>query len=210
MSPDIKVYKTLVKINGTHEFLKTRMSCKVEILVRQLADVLVVPIQVVANRGGRKVVYVKTAAGGSEEREVDMGAFNDTFVQIITGLEENEQVLLDPPLRTESGDRQAFQGRRSRLGRAADANDGAARPQGRPTANTARPEAGQGRGPGRSGPTSERMRQMSPEEREQMRQRFQGQGGRGGGRGGQRPGRDGAGGERSGPAGSRGPRNPQQ
>ena len=56
------------------------MSCKVEILVHHLEDVVVVPIQVVANRGGRKVVYVKTAQGGSEEREVDTGAFNDTFV----------------------------------------------------------------------------------------------------------------------------------
>ena len=215
MSPDIKVYKTLVKINGTHEFLKTRMSCKVEILVHHLEDVVVVPIQVVANRGGRKVVYVKTGAGSSEEREVDTGAFNDTFVQIMSGLDENEEVLLSPPLMTGGSASQAFQGRRSRLGQAADANDGAVRPQGGPIGNAARPAGGQGRGPEGSGPTAEqmkqiqeRMKQMSPEEREQMKQRFQGQGGRGGGRaegrGGQRPRREGAG-----PSGSRGPRNPQ-
>ena len=214
MSPDIKVYKTLVRINGTHDFLRTRMSCKVEILVHHLKDVVVVPIQVVANRGGRKVVYVKTAQGGSEEREVDTGAFNDTFVQIIAGLDENEEVLLNPPLMTGSSASQAFQGRRSRIGQAADANDGAAGPQGRPTANIGRPKAGQGRGPEGSGPTAERIKQMTPEQREQMRQRFQGQGGRGSGqggprqgRGGQGPRRDGGGGERSSPPGSQGPRN---
>ena len=214
MSPDIKVYKTLVRINGTHEFLKTRMSCKVEILVHHLEDVVVVPIQVVANRGGRKVVYVRTAQGGSEEREVDTGAFNDTFVQIVTGLDENEEVLLNPPLMTGGSGTQAFQGRRSRLGQAADANDGAARPQGRPTANIGRPKAGQGRGPEGSAATADRIKQMTPEQREQMKQRFQGQGGRGGGqggprqeRGGQGPRRDGGGGERSSPPGSRGPRN---
>ncbi len=101
MNPDLKVYETLVSIDGSHDFLKSRMSCKVEILVRQLQDVIVVPIQVVANRQGRKVVYVATG-GGSEQREVQTGAFNDTFVQIVDGLEEGEEVLLNPPLFTES------------------------------------------------------------------------------------------------------------
>ncbi|MBL7215637.1 MAG: HlyD family efflux transporter periplasmic adaptor subunit [Phycisphaerae bacterium] len=97
MNPDLKVYKTLVTIDGTHDFLKTRMSCKVEVLVRRLNDVLLVPIQVVANRGGRKVCYV-AASSGPQEREVATGAFTDTLVQIIGGLEDGEEVLLNPPL----------------------------------------------------------------------------------------------------------------
>ena len=100
LNPDLKVYKTLIKINGTHEFLKTRMSCKVEILVQSLEDVIKVPIQVVANRRGRKVCYVKTAKG-SEEREVETGAFDDTFAVITKGLEVGEEVLLNPPMFTE-------------------------------------------------------------------------------------------------------------
>ncbi len=95
MNPDLKVYQTLVSIDGTHDFLKTSMSCKVEILVRRLNDVLTVPIQVVANRGGRKVCYVKSS--GAQEREVQTGAFTDTRVQIIAGLLEGEEVLLNPP-----------------------------------------------------------------------------------------------------------------
>lgn len=97
MNPDLKVYKTLVSIDGSHDFLKTRMSCKVEVLVRRLDDVLIVPIQVVANRGGRKVCYVSTPSG-PEEREVMTGEFTDTLVQIVSGLEEGDQVLLNPPL----------------------------------------------------------------------------------------------------------------
>ena len=89
MNPDLKVYQTLVKIDGSHDFLKSRMSCKVQILVRQLEDVLVVPIQVVSNRRGKKVCYVMTPQG-PQERAVQTGAFNDTFVQIIEdkGLQE--------------------------------------------------------------------------------------------------------------------------
>jgi len=96
MGPDLKVYKTLIQIDGTHDFLKTRMSCKVDILVQELNDVLVVPTRLVASRGGQKVVYVKKS-NGYESRAVTTGPFNDKFVQIVGGLHEGEQVLVNPP-----------------------------------------------------------------------------------------------------------------
>ncbi len=108
MNPDLKVYKTMVRINGTHDFLKSRMSCKVNILVENLEDVIVVPIQVVSNRGGRKVCYVVTPQG-PEERVVQTGLFNDTFVQVIEGLEEGSEVMLNPPLFSELGTPDSFQ-----------------------------------------------------------------------------------------------------
>ncbi len=108
MSPDLKVYKTLVEIDGTHDFLKSRMSCKVTILVEQLEDVIIVPIQVVSNRAGRKVCYVMTSKG-HQERVVRTGLFNDTFVEIIEGLEEGENVMLNPPLFSEFGSPDSFQ-----------------------------------------------------------------------------------------------------
>jgi HlyD family secretion protein len=108
MNPDLKVYQTLVKIDGSHDFLKSRMSCKVQILVRQLGDVLIVPIQVVSNRRGKKICYVMTPQG-PEERDVQTGAFNDTFVQITDGLNEGDEVLLNPPLFSESTGVDAFQ-----------------------------------------------------------------------------------------------------
>ncbi|HIJ67239.1 MAG TPA: HlyD family efflux transporter periplasmic adaptor subunit [Planctomycetes bacterium] len=95
LSPDLKVYKTEVSIAGTYDFLKPGMSAKVEILVERLDDVIIVPVQVVANRGGKKVCYV--LGSGPEEREVQTGLFNDTFVQILEGLQVGEKVLLSPP-----------------------------------------------------------------------------------------------------------------
>ena len=77
------------------------MSAKVEVLIEQLEDVLIVPIQVVANREGKKVCYVATPQG-PKQREVQTGSFNDTYVHIISGLEAGEQVLLIPPKLTES------------------------------------------------------------------------------------------------------------
>ncbi len=108
MNPDLKVYKTLVKIDGSHDFLRSRMSCKVNILVEHLEDVILVPIQVVSNRSGKKVCYVMTSQDPAE-RTVRTGSFNDTFVQIIEGLQEGEEVLLNPPLFNESTASAGFQ-----------------------------------------------------------------------------------------------------
>jgi hypothetical protein len=127
LSPDLKVYKTLVSIDGTHDFLKSRMSCKVQILVEQLEDVIIVPIQVVSNRAGGKVCYIMTSQG-YQERVVRTGLFNDTFVEIIEGLEAGEDVMLNPPLFSELGSPASFQQQqpipesRARPG-ATDAND---------------------------------------------------------------------------------------
>jgi HlyD family secretion protein len=101
LNPDLKVYSTDVSIDGTHEFLKTGMTAKVEIIIEELKNVISVPIQTVVNRNGKKVCYVM----GSKEpkqREVDTGLFNDNFVEIKSGLAEGEKVLLNPPRASES------------------------------------------------------------------------------------------------------------
>ena len=96
LDPGVKVYTTHVTIEGSHDILRPGMSAKVEILVEQLNDVKIVPVQVVANRTGEKFCYVATDSG-PQEREVQTGAFNNTFVEIISGLQVGEKVLLSPP-----------------------------------------------------------------------------------------------------------------
>jgi HlyD family secretion protein len=111
MNPDLKVYKTIISINGSEEFLKSSMSCRVEILANRAEDALIVPITAVANRAGKKVCYVINAQGSSVEREVEAGMFNDKYVEIRKGLEEGDKVLLNPPMITESASQvDAFQG----------------------------------------------------------------------------------------------------
>ena len=96
LSPDVKVYITKVSMEDSHSSLRPGMSAKVEILVEQLNDVMIVPVQVVANRSGRKVCYIATDSG-PQERQVETGAFNNTFVQIVSGVEVGDNVLLIPP-----------------------------------------------------------------------------------------------------------------
>jgi len=100
LNPDVKVYTTKVSMEDSHDSVRPGMSAKVEILVDQLDDVLIVPIQAVVIREGKKLCYVM-ASDTPQPRAVSTGAFNDIFVEIISGLEEGEQVLLNPPLLVE-------------------------------------------------------------------------------------------------------------
>jgi HlyD family secretion protein len=100
LNPDLKVYVTDVSIDGTHDFLKTGMTGKVEVFIDELHDVLYVPIQSVVTVGDKKVCYVM-ASSRAEKREVETGLFNDDFVEIKSGLTEGEKVLLNPPRWTE-------------------------------------------------------------------------------------------------------------
>ena len=96
MNPELKVYSTDISIEGTHDFLKTGMTAKVEIIIRELKDRISVPIQTVINQDGKKIYYV--AKGNRPQvREVATGDFNDNFVEITDGLSAGEKVLLNPP-----------------------------------------------------------------------------------------------------------------
>jgi len=96
MNPDLKVYVTTITINGSYDWIKPGMSAKVEILVDHLNDVVYVPIQAVAPSEGKQVCYVVHGLK-SEKREVEIGQFNDEFIEIKKGLKEGEKVLLRPP-----------------------------------------------------------------------------------------------------------------
>ena len=161
MNPDAKVYQTLVKINGTHDFLKSRMNCKVNILVEKYDNTIQVPVQVVANRLGRKICYV-VESGNPKEREVVTGAFNDTYVQILDGLEVGEEVLLNPLPFTDSA--------------AASFQQIPPTPEGE--APPAEPSTQQRRGGGRGGMSG--GGQFDPEQMQQMMEQF-GEGMSGGG-----------------------------
>lgn len=96
MNPELKVYSTDVTIEGRHDFIKTGMSARVEIIIDERRNVLAVPIQSVVSVNGDKYCYVP-ASSAAERRRVQTGAFNDNFVEITRGLSAGDKVLLSPP-----------------------------------------------------------------------------------------------------------------
>jgi multidrug efflux pump subunit AcrA (membrane-fusion protein) len=96
MNPDMKVYLTSVAIDGTQDWVKPGMSAKVEILVSRIDACLQVPVQAVTFDGDKQVCYLLRGLK-TERREVDVGEFNDEFIEIKGGLKEGDRVLLRLP-----------------------------------------------------------------------------------------------------------------
>lgn len=96
MNPDLKVYPTIVRIDGEHEWLRPGMTAEVEILVASLENTVYVPIQAVTYLEDKQVVYV-SRAGRREAREVQTGNYSEQFIEILSGLSAGEEVMLLPP-----------------------------------------------------------------------------------------------------------------
>jgi len=104
MNPDLKVYPTTIKIDGSFDWLRPGMSAQVEIMVDRREDVVYVPIQAVTYFDDERVVYVDNG-GEPERRTVQTGAFSEQFIEIVAGLTAGEQVLLLAPQQGASGER---------------------------------------------------------------------------------------------------------
>ncbi|HPU96919.1 MAG TPA: efflux RND transporter periplasmic adaptor subunit [Candidatus Hydrogenedentes bacterium] len=96
MNPDLKVYTTVIEIEGSHPWLRPGMTASAEIVTRRLEDVIQVPLQAVSLEDGQTVCYVKTLTG-AEKRPVKTGAFSASLVEITEGLTPGETVLLERP-----------------------------------------------------------------------------------------------------------------
>jgi RND family efflux transporter MFP subunit len=96
LNPDMKVYRTTISIKGQHDWIRPGMSAKVQILINHLADVVHVPLQAVSPVDDKKVCYILDG-GKLAQREVEVGEFNDEFIEIKKGLKENEIVCLRLP-----------------------------------------------------------------------------------------------------------------
>ena len=97
MNPDLKVYNTIIEIDGTGSELRNGMSCRAEIVIEHFADTLFVPMQAVLRVAGQATVYV-AKDNVFQAQEVTTGLDNNRMIQIISGLSAGDEVLLTPPL----------------------------------------------------------------------------------------------------------------
>jgi RND family efflux transporter MFP subunit len=95
-SGGVKEYVTIVKVDDlpAEAGLKPGFTAEVKIHVKEIPDVLLVPVQAVTELDGEHIAYV-VKDNAIERRIVTVGENNEKFVQITSGLEEGEQVTLD-------------------------------------------------------------------------------------------------------------------
>jgi HlyD family secretion protein len=96
MSGQSRVYAAEIKIQTNDISIRPGMSARAEIFIDKVENTLMVPVQCVANRGGEKICYVKTP-NGHKTVNVETGIFNENYVQIKSGLKQDQPVMLNPP-----------------------------------------------------------------------------------------------------------------
>jgi len=95
-NPNLRLYRADVVITSGTSEIRPGMSCLVEVLIEDLPEALFVPVQCVSRRGHENVSFV-VEKDAIQMRTVEVGRQNDQWVQVLTGLKENETVLLAPP-----------------------------------------------------------------------------------------------------------------
>jgi HlyD family secretion protein len=92
---DAKNYVSMVKLDSIPEGLRPGMSAEVQIVTGTRSDALIIPAEALAYEDGHEVCYVAVDEG-VERREVTVSGNTQDFLEVTQGLEEGEEVFLDP------------------------------------------------------------------------------------------------------------------
>ncbi|MFN3189731.1 MAG: HlyD family efflux transporter periplasmic adaptor subunit [Aureliella sp.] len=95
-SSSVKEYATIVEIIDPPEAIRTGMTAEVQIFVEQLPDALQIPVHGVYEYKGRHFCLKKEGEDSFSTVPIEIGATNDIKVTVESGLEENDQIVLNP------------------------------------------------------------------------------------------------------------------
>lgn len=102
-NPNLKVYATEILVTDKLPDVKPGVSARAEVIVTNLQNVISVPLQAVTTQQGKPVVFV---AHGEDSRPVavEVGLYNTKFIEITSGLNEGDRILLSPPFDSQQKD----------------------------------------------------------------------------------------------------------
>jgi HlyD family secretion protein len=100
---DVRYFEGIVKLDHFPEGLRPGMTAEVEIALPRLENVLTIPPEAVRFENGHDVCFV-VHDDGLERRDVKLGQVTTDMAQVTEGLEEGEQVVLNPPKDDFDGD----------------------------------------------------------------------------------------------------------
>jgi len=95
ISGDVKVFPTIVTIEGPVSGLRPGMTSVVDIQLDRVEDAVHVPVEAVVEVDGQECVYVDNSEG-VELRVLETGGCDGDLVEVYAGVEPGEQVVCDP------------------------------------------------------------------------------------------------------------------
>jgi Cu(I)/Ag(I) efflux system membrane fusion protein len=94
LNPATRTVSVRLEIANPGGLLKPAMFAEVEITVDDKGKVLSVPASAVIDSGTRQVVLVQLAPGRFEPRVVRLGSRSESYVEVLEGVAEGEQVVI--------------------------------------------------------------------------------------------------------------------
>lgn len=94
LNPNLKEYDTEITLDPNSHQLKPGVTARVEILVREVNNVLAVPVQGIYSRNGKSYAFVGRNLERAAPVEIETGFSSDEFVEIRSGLKEGDYVIL--------------------------------------------------------------------------------------------------------------------
>ncbi|MEN8252519.1 MAG: HlyD family efflux transporter periplasmic adaptor subunit, partial [Patescibacteria group bacterium] len=92
-SNDLATYKVIITVDEVEEELLSDMFGSVNLVSEEVKDVLNISSDAVINKGGKQFVIVKTE-NGFEEKEIKTGFSNGQKVEITSGLQSGDEVVI--------------------------------------------------------------------------------------------------------------------
>jgi HlyD family secretion protein len=93
---NIVKYDTMINLVDQKDGLKPGMSVAVDVFLARYRDVPTIPVAAVLQQGDQFVCWVQNKDGTVARRNVVLGDSNDKFMVVEEGLEEGDQVVLNP------------------------------------------------------------------------------------------------------------------
>jgi len=92
----IKIFPVQISISGESEKLLPGLTVSCRIIVNEVPEVLLIPLESLFRDQAIEYVYLKSGSG-FKRREIKTGAINTDFVIITEGLNENDLIALSDP-----------------------------------------------------------------------------------------------------------------
>lgn len=91
---NVTIYQVDILPEKTLGIFRSGMSANVDVTISKKENALLLPATAIKERKGKKFVFVKTESGEPEMREVQTGIEDGKNVEIVSGLEESDLVLV--------------------------------------------------------------------------------------------------------------------
>lgn len=91
---NVSTFDVTIKIVNTDNILKSGMTSNVNVVAQRKENVLLMPIEALQQSGEQKYVLLATEAGKSQKKTVEVGLTNESYAEILKGLNEGDKIFL--------------------------------------------------------------------------------------------------------------------